>query len=41
MTKSKKTSKIRQKLDFGMEQKINNTSSHMLLDYCYAFGLSL
>ena len=23
------------------ELKINNTSSHMLLDHCYAFGLSL
>ena len=27
MTKSKKTSKTRQKFDFGMEPKVNNTSS--------------
>ena len=29
------------KLDFGMEQKNNNTSSHMLIDHCYAFRLLL
>ena len=30
------------KIDFGMEQKKNNnTSSHMLLDHCYTFGLLL
>ena len=41
MAKSKKTSKTRQKFDFGMEQKNNNTSFHMLIDHCYAFGLLL
>ena len=41
MTKSKKTSKTRQKFDFGMEPKNNNTSSHMFLDHCYVFGLLL
>ena len=41
MTKSKKTSKTRQKFDFGMEQKKNNTSSHMPLEHYYAFGLLL
>ena len=30
MTKSKKTSKTRQKLDFGMEPKLTT-----LLDHCY------
>ena len=34
MTKSKKTSKTRQKFDFWMDQKKNNTSSHMILDDC-------
>ena len=41
MTKSKKTSKTRQKFDFGMEPKNNNTSSNMPLGHFYAFGLSL
>ena len=41
MTKSKKTSKTRQKTDFGMEPKNNNTSFHMLVDHRYAFGLLL
>ena len=34
------TSKL-QKLDIRMEQKKNNTSSQMLLDHCYTFGLLL
>ena len=42
MTKSKKDVKKRvKKFDFKMEPKNNNTSSHMLLDHCYPFGLSL
>ena len=41
MTNSKKMSKTHKKFDFGMEPKNNNTSSHMLLDHCYAFGLLL
>ena len=40
MTKSKKTSTMCQKSDYGIEQKSNNTS-HMLLDHCYAFYLLL
>ena len=34
MTTFKKMLKTRQKFDFGMEPKINNTSSHMRLDHC-------
>ena len=43
MTKSKKMSNTRQKFDFRMKPKmnLNNTSSQMLLDHCYAFGLML
>ena len=40
MTKSKKTSKTRQKFDFRMKKK-NNTSFHMIIDPCYAFSLLL
>ena len=40
MTKSKTTSKTRQKFDFGMEPKWQHVF-HMLLDHCYAFGLLL
>ena len=39
MTKSKKTSKTRQKFDFRMEQENNNSFPHIPLDHCYAFGL--
>ena len=39
MTKSKITSK-RVKNLASEWNKNNNTSSHMLLDHCYAFGLS-
>ena len=35
------TSKHVKKLDIRMEQKSNNTSSQMLLDHCYRFGLLL
>ena len=41
MTMSKKTSKTRQKFDFPMKTKSNNTSSQMLLDHCYAFSMLL
>ena len=41
MTKSKKTSKRNKNLTSERNRKNNNTSSHMLLDHCYAFGLSL
>ena len=41
MTKSKKTSKMRQIFDFRMEPKIKNASSHMFLDHYHAFGLLL
>ena len=40
MTKSMKTSKTRKNLTSEWNQN-NNTASHMLLDHCYAFGLSL
>ena len=39
--KSKNMSKTRQKFDFQMEPKNNNTSSQMLLDNFYAFSLLL
>ena len=39
MTKSKKTSKTRQKFDFGMEPKITTLLPTCFLDHCYAFGL--
>ena len=39
MTKSKKMSKMRQKFDYGFGTKYNNTSSHMLINHCFAFGL--
>ena len=41
MTKSKKTSKTRQNLTSECGTKSNNTTSHMLLDHCYEFGLLL
>ena len=41
MTKSKKTSKTRQKNWLPNETKNNNTSSQMFLDHYYAFGLLL
>ena len=41
MTISPKRRQKRQKIDFGIEQKKNYTTSHMLLDHCYAFGLLL
>ena len=39
MNKSNKTSKTRKNLTSEWNQ--NYTSSHMLLDHCYAFGLLL
>ena len=41
MNKSKKMSETRQKFDFGMEPKIDNTSYHMPLGHYYLFGLLL
>ena len=40
-TKSNKRLEMRQNFDFRMEQKIDNASSHMLLDHCYVFNLFL
>ena len=40
LTKSKKTSKTRQ-IWLRNGTKNNNTSFHMFLDQCYAFGLLL
>ena len=41
MTKSKKNVKNASKIWLQNGTKNNNTSSHMLLDQCYAFGLLL
>ena len=41
MTKSKKTSKTRKKNWLQNGTKINNASSHMLLDHFHVFGLLL
>ena len=41
MTKSKKDVKNASKIRLQNGTKNNNTSSHMLLVHCYAFGLSL
>ena len=40
MAKSKKTSNMRRSSTSKWNQN-NNTSSHMLLDNCHAFGLSM
>ena len=41
MTKSKKTSKMRQKIWLPNETKNNNTSSQMIIDHGYAFSMLL